>query len=105
MLLNDWRELVISNNIPLVITDINETCNNMFLGQWEGHVEDGRMFYIRYKYRVLTCTISDNATDEIGDAIDVNYLYERDLGREDYTILTQSDMLQALNKQLTKRSN
>lgn len=37
--------------------------------QWEGKLVDGRMFYIRYRWGYLSVRISDNPTNQVGNAV------------------------------------
>lgn len=48
--------------------------------QWEGKLEDGRMIYIRYRYGNLSISISENATEDIFDAVEGIELLCEDIG-------------------------
>jgi len=37
--------------------------------QWEGKLDDGRMIYIRYRWGVLSISVSPEPTDDIMDAV------------------------------------
>jgi len=58
------------------IVSIENTCSG-FPSQWEGKLEDGRMFYIRYRHGDFTIDISEEPTDNIGDAIGMNVFYKK----------------------------
>ena len=38
--------------------------------QWEGHLDDGRMVYIRYRHGTLRANISTIVTDDVSKALD-----------------------------------
>lgn len=49
--------------------------------QWEGHLEDGRMFYIRYRWGWLTAEVSNKPTNNVSDAIRVGPpVFESEIG-------------------------
>lgn len=38
--------------------------------QWEGKLKDDRMFYVRYRWGVLTVDVSDNPTNLVKDCFE-----------------------------------
>lgn len=63
--------------------------------QWEGTLEDGRMIYIRYRWGYLSVRISEDKTEDIGDAVALGdeifgkQINERPLGFMDYEELVK----------------
>lgn len=57
------------------VTSIIKTCNGCPT-QWEGHVEDGRMFYFRYRGGICTLKMSKVPTDDVLNAMDVELHFE-----------------------------
>lgn len=51
------------------VKTIAKTCSAC-PSQWEGHLEDGRMFYARYRWGRLTVAVSDEPTDDVFVAVD-----------------------------------
>jgi len=45
--------------------------------QWEGHLEDGRMFYARYRWGALGISLSEYPTDDVFIAMDNNIYNEQ----------------------------
>jgi len=50
------------------IKEYKKTCN-MFPSQWEGTFEDGRMFYIRYRWGNFNVYVSKEPTTNVFDAV------------------------------------
>lgn len=42
--------------------------------QWEGYLEDGRMFYIRFRWGWLSICVSENPTEQVHEAME-NEIY------------------------------
>ena len=38
--------------------------------QWEGNLEDGRIFYIRYRWGYFSASVSKAPSEEVSDALD-----------------------------------
>ena len=68
------NEIVIQGVNPLVATSLKQTCSAC-PSQWEGHLEDGRMFYIRFRWGGLAVSISDHPTSDVGEAVDGGYIF------------------------------
>lgn len=64
----------------LVLT-CKQTCDAC-PSQWEGMLEDGRMFYIRYRWGELTVSISPAPTKNVYDAVRGVMVMEEQLGGE-----------------------
>jgi type 1 glutamine amidotransferase len=52
------------------VKSIFKTCE-AFPAQWQGHIEDGRMFYCRYRHERLTIEISRGRTNDVFEAMHV----------------------------------
>ena len=52
----------------LKVVSLVKTCE-FFPAQWEGHLEDGRMFYIRYRWGNFNVYLSKEASDKVLDSI------------------------------------
>ncbi len=63
------------------IKSIKQTCPAC-PSQWEGHLEDGRMFYIRYRWGHLSISVSDKPTDDVYDAVKGKEVLSKDVGDE-----------------------
>lgn len=50
--------------------------------QWEGKLDDGRMFYCRYRWGTFYISVSDRPTDRRLDAVSNNYIMEVEYGGE-----------------------
>ena len=48
------------------VNNIVQTCYAC-PSQWEGNLEDGRMFYVRYRWGGLTIELSNGPTDNISE--------------------------------------
>jgi hypothetical protein len=63
--------------------------------QWEGHLDDGRMIYVRYRWGWLTVSVSDEPTTDVFDAVDGTEIHEAQMGHEYDGDLTTAEMMQA----------
>jgi hypothetical protein len=61
------QELLESKKLP-VVESMEKTCN-ICPTQWQGKLEDGRMFYIRYRWGNFNAYLSKEVTNEVVDAI------------------------------------
>ena len=50
------------------IKTINKTCES-HPAQWEGTLTNGKMFHIRYRWGILVIRVSQDATNDIDDAL------------------------------------
>ena len=66
--------------------------------QWEGILKDGRMFYIRYRWGVLTIQLSKQPINDLDKVIseDWNLIYSEQLGDELDGVLEQTDLIQEM---------
>jgi len=48
--------------------------------QYEGHLTDGRMFYIRYRYGRLAFNVSPEPTDDVYDAVRAPPIFKEQVG-------------------------
>jgi hypothetical protein len=48
------------------VREIKQTCFAC-PSQWEGHLDDGRMFYVRYRWGGLRIELSNSPTENISD--------------------------------------
>lgn len=77
----------------MIVKNIIKTCTAC-PSQWEGHLEDGRMFYARYRYGYLTIEISKEPTNDVEKAMldDANLIYNKQLG-DDFDGTMESETL------------
>lgn len=67
--------------------------------QWEGKLEDGRMFYCRFRWGGFYIRVSEKETDDVSDAVGGECILEMEYGGEMDGIMTTEEM-----KELTKDS-
>lgn len=60
--------------------------------QWEGHIEDGRMFYVRYRWGIFSVSISDSPTEDVSDAVNAKVFHTEQIGDHVDGHITESDM-------------
>ena len=48
--------------------------------QWEGHLDSGKMIYMRYRWGHLTITVSKSPTTNVMDAISGIEVFSKQLG-------------------------
>jgi hypothetical protein len=72
------RFLYIQNDLPK-LASVTQTCEGC-PSQWEGRLEDGRCFYIRYRWGHLQVWISKNASYAVKDALDGEQIYSEQHG-------------------------
>ncbi len=60
--------------------------------QWEGKLDDGRMFYIRYRGFGLTLEISHEPTDDIMDAVRGKLIFKKEVDFEHFGMSTEEMM-------------
>jgi len=65
--------------------------------QWEGHLEDGRMFYIRYRWGYLSARVSPVPTEDVYEAVSGEEVYCEELGGEYDGELSTEDMQRRTN--------
>jgi len=58
---------------------LKQTCNAC-PAQWEGKIDDGRMFYIRYRWGHLSLNVSEKATDNVMDAVNNSMFFAEEIG-------------------------
>lgn len=63
----------------IVATSLVMTCSAC-PSQWEGKLQDGRMFYARYRHGYFYISVSDGPTEDGFDAVTDNYLMEAEVG-------------------------
>jgi len=62
------NELSIKGERPLVVKSVVQTCFAC-PSQWEGSLEDGRMFYVRFRWGYLSVRVSAEPTKNSMDAV------------------------------------
>lgn len=76
------------------VKSIIQTCKD-YPSQWEGRLIDGRMFYARYRYGILTVEVSKETTIDVykamGDSADL--ICEKILGDEYDGMLETSTLI------------
>jgi len=65
--------------------------------QWQGKLEDGRMFYARYRHGYFYISVSDGPTERGFDAVTDNYLMEAEVGADMDGVMSTDEM-----RELTK---
>jgi len=78
------------------VKNIVQTCGAC-PSQWEGTIEDGRMFYARYRWGTLTIQISKKPTNDVYDAMDET-LYSKEIGNEYDGVMSQADLMETMVK-------
>jgi len=63
------------------IKDIQCTCMAAPT-QYEGHLLDERMFYIRYRYGTLSFKVSPEPTDDVYDAVRAEPVFREQIGED-----------------------
>lgn len=48
--------------------------------QWQGHLTDGRMFYVRYRHGNLTVGVSAEPTNDVFDAVNGEMVFCKSIG-------------------------
>ena len=62
--------------------------------QWEGHLTDGRMFYVRCRHGRLEVRLSSVPTDDVSDAVHGGVVLERDLADPHESYMEESVMME-----------
>ena len=73
------------------VKEINMTCMAC-PSQWEGFLEDGRMFYARYRWGYLTLNLSLAPTEDVSVAIHGNRLISKSIGDPYEGIMTTEEL-------------
>jgi hypothetical protein len=55
--------------------------------QWEGITENGKSFYIRYRWGQLTLRVSKNETSDIDKAVLGDIIFEKNINNENIDVL------------------
>jgi hypothetical protein len=67
--------------------------------QWEGNLDDGRMFYARYRWGGLSITLSRNPTESISVLFnDGDMIYDESLGDGLDGFLEQEKLVEIMEK-------
>ena len=76
------------------VVKIKQTCLAC-PSQWEGSLEDGRMFYARYRWGCLSIEVSKKPTINVYMAMgeDGDLIYNEELGDEYDGVLGQSELV------------
>jgi len=84
----------------MYITELNQTCGAC-PSQWEGKLNDGRMFYIRYRWGYLSVRISENATNDVGDAVGGQEILGEQVDKSGWDgVMNEDDMLEKIKSVL-----
>ena len=77
---------------------LEQTCD-CCPSQWEGKLEDGRMFYVRYRFGVFKVLLSNNPTDNLDDCWDngKEIVYECDSDSFN-GFMTEDEMIELLEQ-------
>lgn len=78
----------------MVVDNIIQTCSAC-PSQWEGSLEDGRMFYARYRWGCLSIEVSKEPTNDVLEAIgeDGDTVYYEVLGDNYDGFLHQDELV------------
>jgi hypothetical protein len=79
------------------VTEITKTCSAC-PSQWEGKIEDGRMFYARYRWGYLSLELSDKPTNDVYEAMDGSVLIGLQLGDEFDGVLSEDELVEQMEK-------
>ena len=90
--MKDLEELIISEEDNMKIEDIYMTCSAC-PSQWEGFLEDGRMFYARYRWGHLTLDLSIEPTDDVYTAMDGEEIISKTIGDQYDGVMTTEELL------------
>lgn len=82
----------------MIVSNIVQTCSAC-PSQWEGKLQDGRMFYARYRWGTLTIEVSREPTDDIEIAMipDGILFYTEKLGDAYDGILEQNKLINIMS--------
>lgn len=82
------------------VTKIEKTCYAC-PAQWEGTLEDGRMFYIRYRWGGLSIEVSKKPTTDIYKAMgsDANMIYCENLSDSLDGFLEEEELFPIMKQQ------
>lgn len=87
-------------NDLLEVVSLVKTCD-FFPAQWEGHIKDGRMFYIRYRWGNFNAYLSKESTNQVQDAIRGELLLSIDNYGDDFDgELEDNTMMEILQSKL-----
>jgi hypothetical protein len=78
--------------VPRVKT-LTQTCL-VAPSQWEGHLTDGRMFYVRCRHGRLEVRVSPVPTTDVSDAVRGGVVLERDLADPRESYMEESVMME-----------
>jgi len=66
--------------------------------QWEGKLDDGRMFYMRYRHSHFSFEVSLKPTDDVYDAIDGELVVHVTTDEDDGGWMTDGEALELLKE-------
>lgn len=92
----DWLNY---KKVPIVKT-LERTCEAC-PSQWQGHLEDGRMFYIRYRWGNFNAYLSKEPTEKVVDAIQGEILVSIDNYGDNFDgYIEEQDMIKIMESKL-----
>lgn len=65
------------------ITEIEQTCLAC-PSQWEGRLENGRTFYIRYRWGGLSVRVSPEPTEDVGAAVNGEEVFYANVSKDGF---------------------
>jgi hypothetical protein len=74
------------------VSKITQTCWAC-PSQWEGNLDDGRMFYARYRWGGLTIRLSDNPTNSLSNLFENNEIVCSETLGDGYDGVLEQEML------------
>jgi len=81
------------------IKELIKTCE-VFPSQWQGTFEDGRMFYIRYRWGNLNVYVSKEPTTEVFDAVNGDNILSLDNHGEQFDGYMENETMLNLIKNI-----
>jgi len=80
---------------PLVAESLKQTCFAC-PSQWEGKLEDGRMFYARFRWGYLSVRVSEGVTNNAMDAVSGSEIFGGSVEDEWAGCMSTSEMAKAV---------
>jgi len=65
--------------------------------QWEGITENGKSFYIRYRWDQLTLRVSKAKTSDINKAVLGDIIFEKNINNENFEVLDIKEIREYLS--------
>jgi hypothetical protein len=79
-----------------IVSSITQTCTAC-PSQWEGHFDDGNMFYCRYRHGILRIKCSVVPTSDVMEAMET-LLLQKEFDELDSGIMTTEELLEIMKE-------